>query len=101
MGNRPIHRQGDFRAAHTGAIVPTVCQTGSADVFIEGQAAERAGVDQYAVHGVTVHAGTATPGSATVFVNDSPAVRGNGGDEIDECPADGGTLSGATTVYIS
>jgi uncharacterized Zn-binding protein involved in type VI secretion len=106
MGAFPMHRQGDIRAAHTGAIAPSACLTGSSDVFVEGQAAERAGVDQYDDHGSpflggVIHGGTATPGSSTVFVNGSPAVRGAGGDEIDECPADGGTLIGAASVFIS
>lgn len=102
MGAFPIHRQGDFRAAHVGAVAPSVCLTGSPNVFVEDQAAERAGVDQYADHGnVSIHGGTATPGSSTVFVNGSPAVRGDGGDEIDECPASGGTFIGASTVFIS
>ena len=111
MGAFPIHRQGDIRAAHVGAIAPSACLTGSPNVFVEGQAAERAGVDQYANHGNvffggTIHGGTATPGSATVFVNGSPAVRGSvppvaGGDEIDQCTADGGTYLGADSVFIS
>lgn len=111
MGAFPMHRQGDIRAAHTGAIAPSACLDGSPNVFVEDQAAERAGVDQYADHGSpflggVVHGGTATPGSSTVFVNGSPAVRGSvppvaGGDEITECPADGGTLGGATSVFIS
>lgn len=93
------HRKGDIGSGHACHFPPTPAIGGSENVYINMQAAMRAG-DAYAPHACAMqcvpgaHPRHLIKGSATVFINGLPAARV--GDAID-C---GGTASTGSTDVL-
>lgn len=94
----PAARVGD----KTGHGTPLGPDPGSADVFIGGKPAWRAGFDKHACPQSTGPAphvgGVVQPGSATVFINGLPAARQ--GDRVIESGPPNTISEGAPTVLI-
>lgn len=89
-------RLGDTCTGHD-ACPPRPLVTGSPNVFVNGRAAVRVGVDAFADHGCpdhSPHSAVVSSGSASVFINGAPAARI--GDPVS---CGGSVLEGSPNVF--